>query len=139
MMDGYNPIYWKCDEWGCWNKVCRPKLEMFCECFPGNINYGDNDGLVEINGYLNFLEWKKPGGELQLGQKILFERITQREGNVAFIVEGDPETMETNRYQIFFRGKQGKWKTGDFEEVKERIKAWADIYSIGEKGRDYGK
>lgn len=134
-MTGHNPIYWKCGEWGCWNKKCRPKLEVFCDCFKGNINYGDNDGLVEINGYLNFLEWKKPGGELQAGQRILFERITKRtKGNVAFVIEGDPEYMETTRYQVFFDGKQGDWVSASLPAVKQRIKAWADMAEGGFDG-----
>tara|TARA_R110000787_G_scaffold160652_6_gene274242 strand:+ start:152 stop:550 length:399 start_codon:yes stop_codon:yes gene_type:complete len=131
-MAGYNPIYWKCDEWGCWNVKCRPKLEMLHNCFPGKINYGDNDGLVEINGYLNFLEWKKPGGELQTGQRILFERITKRTyGDIAFIVEGEPDTMEVYSYQYFFNGKQADWVDATLDDVMARIKSWADKASKG--------
>lgn len=103
-MGGYNPIRWPCAKWGCFNVKCRPKIEIFSECFPGSINFGDVDGLVERKGYLCFLEWKGAGGSLKDGQRILFENITRKKGDVAFVVDGDPETMEVWGFSIYWDG-----------------------------------
>ena len=51
MTGGYNPMRWDCEKSGCFNVKCRPKIEVFAECFPGRINFGDMDGRVELGGY----------------------------------------------------------------------------------------
>lgn len=48
--NGYNPLRWDCERRGCFNLKRRPKIEVFAECFPGRINFGDVDGIVEIGG-----------------------------------------------------------------------------------------
>ena len=68
---GFNPLRWDCDHQGCFNKLKRPKIEVFADCFPGRINFGDVDGIVEINGYLLILEWKPERIELSRGQGIM--------------------------------------------------------------------
>ena len=64
---GFNPMRWDCDTDGCFNVKRRPKIEMFADCFPRRINFGDVDGLVEIGGRFCLLEWKGQGGALRRG------------------------------------------------------------------------
>ena len=56
--NGFNPMRWDCDRWGCFNRVCRPKIEKFADCFPGRINFGDLVAIVEVSGNTLVLEWK---------------------------------------------------------------------------------
>lgn len=123
-MSGHNPMRWNCDEDGCFNKYRRPKIEMFADCFPGQINFGDVDGMVEINGFFALLEWKGEGGCIKTGQRISYENHTKRDGNIVFCVEGDAETMEVKRYCVFWEGGQRPWKDGSLEDVKAAIRWW---------------
>jgi hypothetical protein len=75
--DGYNPLRWDCEKQGCFNKKCRPKIEIFADCFPRRINFGDVDGLVEINGKGLLLEWKSVLKDIPTGQKIAYQKLTQ--------------------------------------------------------------
>ena len=106
MNNGFNPMRWCCKKDGCFNDLRRPKIEVFAVCFPGRINFGDMDGLVEINGYFGMLEWKGKGGVIKLGQRITFERFTRHLGNTVFVVEGDAKTMKVGRYCCFWKGRQ---------------------------------
>jgi len=124
MDDGRNPMRWDCERNGCFNKVCRPKIEIFSPCFPGRINFGDVDGVVEIKGCFCFLEWKGEGGEIKTGQRILFEQFTKVKGNAVFVVEGDAESMKVDRYCRFKLGAKGPWKKATLEEVKSALRGW---------------
>tara|TARA_R110000822_G_C15093875_1_gene471071 strand:- start:206 stop:628 length:423 start_codon:yes stop_codon:yes gene_type:complete len=120
---------------GCFNKVRRPRIEEFAVCFGGDNNFGDCDGMVEKKGRLCMLEWKGPGGSLAGGQIIAFEHLTltpegKANGNIVFVVEGDPRTMEIQRYCIFWGGRQHNWVTAAFNELRARIKAW-DTWASG--------
>lgn len=133
--DGYNPLHWDCSTSGCFNKKLRPKIEVFAECFPGRINFGDVDGLVEINGFFALLEWKNPGGKIRTGQRISFEHHTrQRKGNVVFVAEGNAETMTVQRYCCFYRGHQSTWRVSDLAGLKGSIRKWAGQCRLGEFG-----
>lgn len=124
---GYNPLRWDCEKSGCFNRKRRPKIELFADCFPGRINFGDVDGLVEIAGCFALLEWKGASGAVSTGQRISFERHTkQHEGNIVFVVEGDAETMEVRRYCCFYRGRQSKWRSGDLRVLKNTVRKWAE-------------
>lgn len=121
---GFNPMRWKCDRDGCFNVKRRPKIEQFAGCFPRRINFGDVDGIVELNGSFCMLEWKGKGGSVGVGQRITYEAFTRTPPNVVFVVEGDAETMEVQRFCLFWDGKQQPWIEGDIEAVKARISAW---------------
>ena len=125
--DGFNPLRWDCEKSGCFNKKRRPKIEVFADCFPGRINFGDVDGLVEINGFFALLEWKGEGGNIHTGQRISFERHTKREGNAVFVVSGNAETMEVKQFCIFYRGKQGPWRGADLEKLKASLRKWVEM------------
>lgn len=126
MSNGANPLRWNCDNRGCFNIKKRPKIEMFADCFPGKISMGDIDGAVEINGKLLILEWKEDRGGLRQGQEIMFENLSKH-GNVSvMIVEGCPETMQVSRVAIYHGGKFSPWKEATLEDIKCRMRGWAE-------------
>ena len=91
---GYNPMRWDCERDGCFNKKLRPKIEVFCECFPGRGSFGDVDGLVEINSHFCLLEWKT-GNTIWLprGQELCYERFSKVPWNVVLVAGGNAETI----------------------------------------------
>ena len=125
-MAGENPMRWKCNSDGCFNVKRRPKIELFAECFPRRINFGDVDGLVELNGRFCMLEWKGQGGSIHTGQKLSFEAFTRISGNVVFVVDGDAETMNVTQYRVFWRGKLEPAVAGGIDALKARIANWAN-------------
>jgi len=121
---GYNPLKWDCEKQGCFNKKKRPKIEVFCGCFPRKINFGDVDGLVELNGRGLLLEWKDNGGIIPTGQKIAYEKLSTTGILTTVVVIGNPETMECRKYRICFKGKWHEYKDADLDSVKSVIKKW---------------
>jgi len=121
---GYNPMRWDCEKRGCFNLKQRPKIEEFAACFPGNINFGDLDGIVEINSMGLILEWKGAPMDLPMGQRIMYDRLTVGQRMTTICVAGDPETMDVTHYAIIFDGKQGDWTPATMDEVKRRMCAW---------------
>lgn len=119
-----NPLRWNCSERGCFNIKKRPKIEVFAECFPGNIQMGDVDGIVEIGGRFLMLEWKQSGA-IAIGQRIMYEQITRSSHCHVIVVIGDPETMIISRYAYFWQGRMSDWHDGTIEKVKELMGAWA--------------
>lgn len=123
---GYNPLRWDCVKQGCFNLKRRPKIEVFADCFPGRINFGDVDGIVEINSKALLLEWKTGKGTIPTGQKIMYERIT-KDGNITVIcIAGNAETMECHSYALFFKGKFYDYKKCDLCGIKNVIKKWVE-------------
>jgi hypothetical protein len=116
---------WSCQRDGCFNIKRRPKIEVFAECFPRRINFGDVDGLVELNGRFCLLEWKGEGGTVKFGQAMSYTNFTKIPGNVVFVVDGNAETMEITRYTIFWGGKRLPAVAADLAGLKDRIRRWA--------------
>lgn len=125
-VSGFNPLRWDCVKQGCFNKLRRPKIEMFADCFPGHINFGDVDGIVEINGKALMLEWKNKSGNLPTGQKIMYERITKNGDVTVICIIGNAETMECSEYCLFFKGKRNPSIKANLQDIKERIKKWVN-------------
>lgn len=125
MTAGFNPMRWDCGRSGCFNMERRPKIEEFADCFPRRINFGDIDGLVELNGKFCLLEWKGDGGMVREGQRRTYVEWTRVFGNIVFVVEGDAKTMAVRRYGIFWNGKQKPWTVADMSDLKIRIRDWA--------------
>lgn len=123
-IQGYNPLRWDCNKQGCFNLKRRPKIEVFADCFPRRINFGDVDGIVEINGKALMLEWKSQKGNLPIGQKIMYERITGSGDVTVICVIGNAETMACSEYYFFFKGKRQPSKKANLQDIKERIKKW---------------
>jgi hypothetical protein len=117
-------MHWDCESQGCFNKVKRPKIEVFADCFPGSIALGDMDGIVEINHCFLILEFKGIGTALPTGQRILFERLSKDKGFYILLIHGDAATMGVVSLSEFWDGKQTTWKVATLDDVKARIRAW---------------
>ena len=124
-MAGENPMRWNCERDGCFNLKRRPKIEVFAECFPRRINFGDIDGMVELSGAFCLLEWKGDGGALRTGQRLSYIQFTRSHGNIVFVVHGNAETMAVDGYYIFWQGQQEPFVAATLTDVKERIRKWA--------------
>lgn len=123
---GFNPMRWNCQKDGCFNVKRRPKIEVFADCFPRRINFGDVDGIVEINGFFCMLEWKGDGGSLKRGQVLSFTNFTSNIGNIVLVVHGDAETMAVSAYETFWGGRLLPKVIAGLEEVKQRLRRWAE-------------
>jgi hypothetical protein len=121
-----NGLRWNCRVRGCFNENCRPKLEVFAGCFPRKINFGDVDGIVELNGRFLLLEWKGPGGTVKLAQLRSYLAFTrQSDGNVVFVVGGAADTMRVSDFAIVWQGKFFPSTPGNLDDLKQRLRAWA--------------
>lgn len=118
---------WDCspDKDGCFNEKMRVKLGVFDDCFPGNIGFGDIDGIVEINGFCMMLEWKGAEINIPIGQRIMFERITKDPKFTVLVVQGNAENMQIQKIQLWFNGKAQKWMEADLAKTRNIIKRWA--------------
>jgi hypothetical protein len=123
--NGANPMRWDCAKRGCFNIKKRPKIELLADCLPGQIAFGDVDGIVEINGNLLLLEWKEHQ-RLSQGQRILFERMTRLCPATVLVVEGDAETMVVNSIRTVRRGRIEGAESADLDELRRRIRAWSE-------------
>jgi len=126
---GYNPLRWDCAAQGCFNLKRRPKIELFADCFPGRINFGDVDGIVEISGNALLLEWKSEPRELPTGQRLLYQRLTRSGLCAAMVVVGDAETMLVDGTSIFDRGLRYPphgYEPADLACIKRRLAAWSE-------------
>ena len=119
-----NPLRWDCATRGCFNVKKRPKIEVFAECFPGNIQMGDVDGIVEINGQVLMLEWKEHE-PISTGQRIMYRRMTESPACHVIVVIGNPETMVVEKYTYFRDGAMAEWFFGGLDDLKELIRSWA--------------
>lgn len=129
---GYNPMRWDCSKSGCFNLEMRPKIEVFCDCFPGKINFGDVDGIVEINGKALMLEWKSKTEKIPIAQEIMFQRITRSGMIVVLCVFGNAKTMEVKSFGYYSRGIRGFFRDGDLLDVKAFIRKFV-LNAQGEK------
>lgn len=116
---------WDCARQGCFNRKKRPKIEIFADCLPGRISFGDIDGIVEINGNLLLLEWKDHQ-EISRGQRILFVRLTRLCPATVLVVEGDAEDMTVTSIRIIFNGVISESEPVDLEKLRQYIRMWSD-------------
>lgn len=125
--NGYNPLRWDCERQGCFNLKRRPKIEMFAECFPRRISFGDVDGIVEVGGNALLLEWKSEERELPTGQRLLYQRLTRYGPVSVMIVIGDAESMLIDATALFADGvrhpAQG-FEPADLHLIRHRLTAW---------------
>ena len=130
---GFNPMRWNCQKDGCFNIKRRPKIEVFAGCFPRRCNFGDVDGLVELNGFFCLLEWKGAGGSLRRGQILTFTAFTNVVGNIVLVVNGDAETMAVTGYSTFWGGRQWPLTVATLDDLKDRLSRWS-AWSEAAKG-----
>lgn len=123
---GFNPLRYDCEKQGCFNQERRPKIEFFSDCFPGNINFGDVDAEVEMNGYGLRLEWKSQACEIKKGQAIMFEHKTRYSIDTVICVIGDPKHMTVEQVGFYWLGKWRGWEHCDLDGLKTRIKGWVE-------------
>jgi hypothetical protein len=123
--NGYNPMNHKCAEKGCFNELYRPKIEVFAECLPGRIGFGDVDAEVEIRGYGLKLEWKSHAGSLPKGQDIMFKNKTYYGIDTVICVHGDAKTMAVYEIGFYWLGAWTGWQPSSLDELKDIIKSWA--------------
>ena len=120
---------YKCSEQGCFNVKMRPKIEVFSECFPGRINFGDVDAEVEINGFFLQLEWKSRGKNIPQGQAIKYRHYTKNKGWAVIVAVGCAESMEIVRTCVFYNGSQSEWTehapSDGLAYLQKKITAWA--------------
>jgi len=124
---GYNPLRWKCEQLGCFNKVARPKIEIFAECFPRRIAMGDMDGYVEIGGKFLIMEWKHTGHEsLEEGQRRAFDAFLRAPNRMFTIlcICGDAHRMQVSS-AMYYAGIGSAWKPRDMEWCRRFISSWA--------------
>jgi len=127
--NGYNPLRWDCNKRGCFNIKKRPKIEIFADCFPGKINFGDVDGLVEVNSNFLFLEWKESATKLSTGQYILYKKLSLIPAMTVFLIAGSPETMVVTHRAWFLNGKFENWHPYTLEQAKKWIRKWVSFTS----------
>ena len=126
--NGYNPLRWDCERQGCFNLKRRPKIEVFADCFPGRISFGDVDGIVEVGGNALLLEWKSEERELPTGQRLLYQRLTRCGPVSVMIVVGDAETMLIDATAIFADGVRHPaegFEPADLQLIRHRLTAWS--------------
>jgi hypothetical protein len=132
---GYNPMRWDCERQGCFNKKCRPKIEVFHDLFPGRINFSDIDGIVEMRGHGLLLEWKREPipfnridpmtGEVRsTGQGIMYGRLTRGQTLSVLCAAGDAEMMEVTDTASFFDGEYHDWATDTLDGLRDKIGSW---------------
>lgn len=122
---GYNPMRWNCDSDGCFNVVKRPKIEVFKDCFPGRISFGDIDGIVEKGGMALLLEWKPAPVALNAGQRIMYENLSKNGKVTALVLAGDAQTMQVTHRAFFWSGKKSEWSPATLDDAKEFCRRWA--------------
>jgi hypothetical protein len=123
---GYNPMRYDCDQRGCFNKKRRPKIELFADCFPGKISFGDVDAIVEVNGHALMLEWKSETNKPTGGQHIMYTRLTESSPVTVFLIVGNAETMDITHFGKYHAGNMWPIQECDFAEAKRRIAVWSE-------------
>jgi hypothetical protein len=123
--NGYNPLRWDCKKQGCFNKKKRPKIEMFADCLPGKISFGDVDSIVEIRGNFLVLEFKETP-RIPKGQQILFKRLTRLAPVHVLVIDADIESMTIYGVSYVADGQIGGQKPMDLQGLKDKIKSWSE-------------
>jgi hypothetical protein len=131
MSDGTNPLRWDCASRGCFNRLCRPKIERFAACFPGRIAMSDIDATVEVNGHFVFLEMKSHQGDIPLGQRLYFQRLTRLSPRISvMILHGDAESMQCEAIRWIYNGQVSDWQPTTLDEVirlLNKFTTWAQV------------
>ena len=118
---------WKCDFRGCFNQKKRPKIEVFHDCFPRGINFGDVDMVVEIGGQLLFGEWKPSASPIGRGQRMLHDALVAI-GATVIVIVGDAETMVISEYTVrssHLPDGARLVRPATLDGLKEQIARWA--------------
>lgn len=130
--NGYNPMRWDCGQAdNCWNRIKRPRIEVFAECFPRRISFGDVDGpcartsIVEINSRALIMEWKDSPGDVPTGQDMMYRNLSRLGFFVAAVVAGNPRSMEVTHYGLYIDGEFTGWRPTTLDFLKRLFLRWA--------------
>ena len=123
-------LYWDCQNGqNCYKEQVLPNWAIFNECFrPTKIKFTDMDGVVERNGQFLFVEVKQNTKSIPIGQRILFEKLTENAPHItvlllyAFDVS---KKMDIQEYAVFKNGNMTQnWTRTNTQEVIERVRRW---------------
>ena len=92
-------------------------------CF-GNtkIAVSDIDGVVERNGYTLFLETKRPGVPIPLGQHIMFDRWRKTGFATVIVIFG--EANNPQEMQIYWKDKIYPKRPADVDTLRQAVTSW---------------
>jgi hypothetical protein len=155
--NGYRPIRFQCQASGpCWNRMHRPKVEVFAECFPRGIGFSDADGLWirrDADGWIVhldrqytrdrrdhylWLEWKGIGAPQTTGQTLTGLALSRQQRWVVLGIEGDAATMAVRRYRYAEAGCWHPWIVGTLDDVKARMRDWVRRIEVASSLRRVG-
>lgn len=120
-------MHYNCRKKGkCFNRVMRPKIEVFNGIFPRGSGFGDVDGWVVLRGYgIGILEWKSADGHIKPAQRDAFVQFTeQHRNNIVWVVWGNAETMEIETFLVVKRGQVGRKQRATLAELKTAMADW---------------
>ena len=125
MCNGENPLLWDCEKQGCFNKLKRPKLEVFADCFPRRINFGDVDGIVEMSSRALLLEWKSLDTDLRYAQRLMMKNLSRTGVVTGLAVWGNAQNMDVYGMELYRHGIQGDYLRMNMDGLKDYIRRWA--------------
>ena len=122
-------MWWACRGGrNCYIEHGALRLSVFRGCFPRGCNFGDIDGIVEIDDHFLLLEWKRPGQDLPIAQRKTIERFTEKYyKSAAIIAWGDPMTMRVKEWQIVRDGVFGEIRKSGLNDLKVYLKHWSGM------------
>ncbi|MBR9682369.1 MAG: hypothetical protein GOV02_01720 [Candidatus Aenigmarchaeota archaeon] len=113
-----------CESSGCYIKKQTPDWGFLDNSFSGKIKISDMDGMVEANGHLLILEWKREGVAISDGQRIMFEKITTNSRITVYVIFGDPEYSIPKHIKIYKDGVIVNDKECAAENLKNYCTYW---------------
>ena len=134
-------LYWNCKEGeNCYKDQVLPNWNVFNDCFTGtNIKISDVDGVVERNGHFLFMEVKQNTKNIRLGQRILYERLTDNTDHISVLLlyaQNVSSDMDIQEYAVFRNGEMTQdWTPTNTEQMKGYVSAWFQRVSNQSKNR----
>lgn len=125
------------DRNGCFMENNHPKLEDFDGPYgtvpPRDIQSSDIDGVVEVDGYFLFKEFKGHG-DISRAQEKLYERLSRLEGGTKCVVMhivGQAAYRRAEQYRQCINGKWTEWTPCDWQGAIDK----AQMFMIEAKER----
>lgn len=116
-------IQHNCKTRGCYVVKHMPDWAIFNECFPRGIRIGDVDGMIEINGFVIWFEWKGRTSELSNAQRMAFTHASKfAPRQVWIVIWGDKGTPERI---LFIKDGWAKRFKADLGSLRNLIQRWA--------------
>ena len=117
-------LRWDCSKRGCFNEIHRARVEILKDCLPGKISFGDLDGVVQIGKHGLILEFKGPGVDLGVGQRIMFDSFRIHNGLTTFVVGGEPRNLNVHRMMVFRSQGVIPWFEADLDALRSWVVRW---------------